>query len=466
VILRGAIVVALAIVFAAPGAAQKPRDVVTAPQPKPKPKPALAAGSLVVVTDPVGARVLVYRLDRRQRPKLAAKATSGDDGRCTFAPLAPGKYRVVAQSDEHEEFAGEVSVAAGKPQSVAARLRPAFGFAVLTGPDLDDAARITVDGRPVERAARGADGALRIKLAPGTHAVRVERPGNRPFASQVTVVAGEDATAFVALERLRATIVVRSQPGASVFVDGRARGTVPSTGRLAVEEAEPGVADDVRVELDEHEPFATPVTPAAGVETLVEAALAPLPASGPFEETFLGGLALWEAPASWRADASTGVLEVRGEGVGLPSKLRYRDCEVVFNLRLLDARGAAWMVRARDARNGYLFHLSGPGGRSPNQLWVYVVRDGAWDAARPASAPLPVDPPVAPGESYRIRIRVEGEVVQTWVTPGATGVEASVGLFRDLDRTFASGVAGLTTIDGAAFQVEGFVIRPLPSRRQ
>ncbi len=456
--------VLLLLALVGPAFAQKPRDKVgAAPRPAPPAAAAPRLGSLLVVTDPAGAEILLYHLGGK-RQALKARATSDAGGSHTFASLAAGRYRVVARYPEHGEFADEVSIVAGQPRTVTAKLRPKFGYLVLTGPGLDAEARITIDGRrPGERdTVRESDETLRIKAPPGAHEVRVERTGRVPFVAAVSVDAGEEHTSYVTLALVRATVVVRSAAGARVFVDERPAGTVPSTGKLVVESVEPGRPHEIRLELDDHEPFARTVTPVAGVETTVEARLTPLPTSGAFEETFLGGLASWDAPSSWSADPSTGVLTVRGGGIGLPKGVRYRDCEISFNLGLVDGRGAAWVVHARDARNGYLFHLSGPTARWPNQLRVYVVRDGRIDAEHPASAPLPVDPPLTVGDFYRIRIHVEGSVISHWITSGATGEEVSIGLFRDLDDAFPLGAAGFTTVDGCEFRVEGFVIRPLP----
>jgi hypothetical protein len=262
----------------------------------------------------------------------------------------------------------------------------------------------------------------------------------------------------VMLERERASVVVTGAAGTRVYLNGAASGVIPTTGEFVIPALVPGQSYALRFERDDYEPATANVEPAAGQQVAVSAALEPLPTSGPFEETFLGGLSGWEAPASWRTAKS--VLVVTGPVVGLARDRRYRDFDATFGLRLDSARGAAWVVRARDAKNYYLFVVGGPSGRFPNQLRTYVVRDGQLDPDAPAGT-LPLLTPLEVGETYRVHIRAVGNTIEHTLTPSRTGQEVSIGLFDDVKGTFALGGFGYVAPFGESFQVSGVSVRPV-----
>ena len=121
-------------------------------------------------------------------------------------------------------------------------------------------------------------------------------------------------------------------------------------------------------------------------------------------------------------------------------------------------------MRARDERNYYLFVWGGPGGRYPNQLRTYVVRDGAYDAERPDGT-LPIIPPLRVGETYRVRVVARGSTIEQFITPSSTGEEVSTGLFNDVKRRLALGQVGFAAPFGERFQVHGLVVRPAAGQR-
>jgi hypothetical protein len=458
---------------AIPAAAQKDAPRVTsgkepprvAPAPskpvlKPPPPPP-SKGTLLVVAQQVGATITVSRLNVRGGSAPAGRKAIGETGSCYFT-LPPGRYSVTAEYPDYTSDTAMVSVGAGAIETVKPTLVAKFGFIVLAASNVPAGAKMYLDGRelPDRELDRRADGSVRIRTEPGKHSVRVERQGFTPFAREFDVIpaGGDDAVAAVAMDRVLASAVVRSEPGARVYVDGEQKGTIGSTGSLEVRGLAPDEPHDVRVELEEYQPFHQTVTASVGKAAEIDAPLVLLPTNGPFEDTFLD-LSHWDAPPQWAADR--GVLTVQGSPeIGVAKNVRYRDCEIVFSVRLLDPKGAAWLVHTRDRKNGYLFLLLGPGGRWPNQLRSYVARDGRYAADEPALA-LPILQKLQTRETYRVRIRVEGTTIQTWLTPSQTAEEISIGLFQDVDGAFPSGGVGFTTIDGAAFQVTGYVVKPL-----
>jgi hypothetical protein len=335
---------------------------------------------------------------------------------------------------------------------------------VLVRPELTEDTVIMVDGKTIgpTEINRGADGSAWIKASLGKHTLRILKPGFEPYTYESDVQPGEASMVAPDMERQWASVVVRGLAGCRVYLDNAPAGIVPSTGELALDRLTPGQTYDVRFELEDYVPLTKSVRVEAGAKAVVDAALEPLPTSGPFEDAFIAGLANWEAPATWKA--AGGVLTVEGPGVGMGRDSRYRDLDMLFGLRLVDARGAAWVLRAKDAKNYYLFVLGGPKGRYPNQLRTYVVRDGAVDTESPDSV-LPIVAPLEADETYRVRIQVRGNVIQQWLTPSSTGEEISVGLFADVKRAFSLGRVGFAAPFGESFQINGLSVRPVESNQ-
>ena len=461
------VAVAVALVtFCGVGYAQRAPDRVT-PDPVPKsttarPRPTVVTspttGALSVVAGLPGATVELFTLARNGRAMQKSKSTADADGNATFSSLRPGTYRVVVSGPEHDTATEEVKIVAGKAETISSKPRPRFGFVVLVRPELTDDTVIEVDGRRVapSEMQRGADGSAWIKQPLGKHQLRILKPGFEPYVIESDVVAGGPAMVAPAMEREWTSLVITASAGTRVYLDGAPAGVVPSTGQFELPRLAPGESYDLRFELEDHQPLTRTVRAEAG-RTTVDAVLEPLPTNGPFEDAFYSGASAWDAPTTWRAGG--GVLTVAGPGVGIARESRYRDFEMRFALRLSGPEGAAWVVRAKDEKNYYLFVLGGSGGRYANELRTYIVRDGAYDPDVPAST-LPVVEPVRADETYLIRIRAEGNVTQIWLTPSSTGEEVSIGLFTDVKRTFPLGRVGFAAPFGESFQVNGLSVRP------
>ncbi|MBK6316499.1 MAG: carboxypeptidase regulatory-like domain-containing protein [Blastocatellia bacterium] len=435
------------------------RETTSAPKPPPV-RVALQPASITVLTGVPGADVRLERIGGRSRRVETRRAAA--DGGATFEPVSPGRYRVVASAPDCRDVIVETRATAGHSARVDARLTSVFGTLVLGGTGLGADARILVDGVEVQpsRIERTSDGCVRIRLEPGERELVVESPRRVAHRERVRVVAGQDAVVAVTLPLVPGRVRVRTTPGATIYVDDATAGRIPSSGELSIP-VDADVMHRIRVEADDFEPFAADSTAAPGSETVLAAELTRIPTSGPFGDVFLSeALEQWEAPAGWRTEPSRQTLVVSGDGVGIARSVHYEDFDFVFNLKLVDGPGAAWVVRGSARGTGYVFVLAGPKAPWPNQLRVCEMRDGRFDTAKLICAALPVIPDVVVGESYSVRVRVEGNTVRTWLRSGATGQEVSIGNFVDADRRFRTGGIGFAGL-GGRFEVNGVEAKPL-----
>lgn len=299
-----------------------------------------------------------------------------------------------------------------------------------------------------------------MKVAPGERDLVVVGPLRAPCRERIRIDAGEESPVAVALPLLPGRVRIRTTAGADVYVDGAPSGRVPSSGELAVD-VSPVATHEIRVEADGSEPFAGNASAAPGAETLVAVELHRIPTTGPFGDAFISeSLELWDAPQEWSVVPARQTLVVRGTGIGLARRVHYEDVEIEFNLRIVDGPGAAWVVRGSSKGTGYVFLLTGPAAPWPNQLRVCALENGRFDGSKVIFAPLPVIPDLVAGESYTVRVRVEGNSVRTWLRSGASGQSVSVGNFVDTDNRFRAGSIGFAGL-GGQFEVNGVEARPI-----
>ena len=148
---------------------------------------------------------------------------------------------------------------------------------------------------------------------PGDHALRVSLTGKRNYEQTVTVVAGQVAKVAAVLADLPGRVVVRSSPGAEVFIDESRRGTTDNSGQLLITEVAVG-SHELRITAPGKREHRQNITVAAGQETAVEAALEDLaPTAGTVKENSKDGLKyVWIPPGNFLMGCSPGDSECSG----------------------------------------------------------------------------------------------------------------------------------------------------------
>jgi formylglycine-generating enzyme required for sulfatase activity len=160
-------------------------------------------------------------------------------GETPLAPLElpPGEHALIVRSERYQELATKVTIeGGGQAQSLKLELVP--NWAEITFDSKPQGAQIRVDGQAV------GETPLTAELLAGVRAVELVRPGWKPYAKRLKVVAGEAQTLpSVRLQPADGNLVVSSEPpGATVEVDGSFRGRTPLDLKLA-----PGRGHELRV---------------------------------------------------------------------------------------------------------------------------------------------------------------------------------------------------------------------------
>ncbi len=396
---------------------------------------------------------------------LATNTPTGDvflngqpTGRVTDAKftkrLSPGRYRVEVRAADYLPFTRDVTIAAGRSEAVIAELKP--HFATLSLPNLrlrpTPKPMVMVDGQPLDESRWRLDGRrIEARISPpGTHRVQV-RQGTRVLYNATLNL--EAATAKVEIaEPPKAILRIESLPTARVYADDVYCGDISPDGTLVIEQLSPDEPHRLRIEAERYRTFETDLTVTTDQLTVLRAKLE---AIIEFADNFTN-LYKWDAPPGWGVEQQ--LLRVSGTkfAVGLPKDVGFRGCEVHFDLRITQGRRAAWVVRGRDERNGYVFILEVPTSMT-SRIDTYLYRDGVLGS--PAqSDPLPLR--FEANKWNRIRIVAHDNKISHLVTPADSPDEVSVALFQDRDKLFPYGAVGFASLPDATFYVGGFVVCP------
>jgi len=163
----------------------------------------------------------------------------GAVGETPLAPLelTPGEHALIFRSERYQELATTVTIeGGGEAQSLKLELVP--NWAEITFDSRPQGAEVRVDGQTV------GETPVTTELLAGARAVELVRPGWKPYARRLKVVAGEPQTLpTMKLQPADGNLVLTSEPaGATVEVDGAFRGRTPLDLQLA-----PGRSHELRV---------------------------------------------------------------------------------------------------------------------------------------------------------------------------------------------------------------------------
>lgn len=174
-------------------------------------------GTLSVQSTPARAEVRVVPIDS------SGNTVSGEE-RVERTPatttLETGRYRVRMEKDEHEPEEREVTIRAGSSRSIDVQMAARQGRLVVR--PVPDTAGVSIDGNSVGQ------GTIRETLEPGTHEIRVDASGYRPFTDSVRIEPEASQTLSPELEPRTGTLEITSSPAeGTVHVDGSEVGKTP-----------------------------------------------------------------------------------------------------------------------------------------------------------------------------------------------------------------------------------------------
>ncbi len=186
---------------------------------------------------------------------LDGEALDATESPIDLGEVAVGSYTLAIERDGFAAVERSFEVGPGEDRQIAIALKVASDSPALLKLSLDpqiEGARITVDGKAADGAKLGSG----LEVASGRAiAIRVARKGFETLETTVTLKPGETRSETLKLEATRASMLIDSNPPATVYIDDRRVGRTS----LTVDGLDPTVEHAVRLEARGFKPYETKV---------------------------------------------------------------------------------------------------------------------------------------------------------------------------------------------------------------
>ena len=404
------------------------------------------------------------RIDGKPLPK-----SKDDDFR---AELPVGrKYSVsVTAGEDYLPFRQSYTMKAKQPEIIEPLLPFKFGTVkILTAEEALEGARVLIDGKPQKVQLDTLKSMLTIdRVEPGKRIITFDHPDYVLYERNATIAADTEYTWSFIPARPLVELEIQTEPHAKVYIDDEPRGDVTSDGRFKLSDVKIG-AHQVKLVKNGYEEYRATHQFIFAKPVRISHRLQPRQPSTDFQTNFKDADAgAWALPRG--AKIETDRLTVAGAAaLARPQAVVYWDFDMQFHLRLESDGGAAWALRADDPNNYYLFHLSGPKGRSRTATFTtYVVRDGKLDLSKTAVSPVDTGIAAETGYEYTVVIEARGNVINHKVIPAANrnrndrdvwGREVNLGSFTDAQRLFLFGGFGFRAVGAEIFSVSELYVK-------
>lgn len=416
-----------------------------------------------------GAKVTITPI-KRSKTKSTVKPMVGrvsDDGTLTQANLTPGGYLVELEHPRYLSYREQVEVKGGAitPINASSKLVSLYGEIAIVSEPKD--VTILLDGARwnSEKVKVDAEGKITLHDVPvGKHLLKISKEGYDDGAGELAVDPSRQTPVAVNLAPSTISLTIKSLPGARVYLNNIDKGAVQLNGTLIIPDLPPG-APTVRVSLDGYEAYekSLPLT-LSNRAPVEEVRLPPIAESKEAHENFTSGATKWIFPTAWKIDERG--LQIRGDQPGLFKGTaekrtfnQYRDFDLDFDLRFTNGLGAAWIVRAKDEQNYYLFELTTINSSIKKRRFnFYLCRDGQCVLKDSHNV---VELLETPDDSYHIRLEARGPRMVHKITllkrPRIDDPQP-LGAFED--NTFSVGGVGFRGIHGAETLLQNLVVLP------
>jgi hypothetical protein len=426
-------------------------------------------GVLFVLTEPPTANVTIKN-SRGGEPKQY----QSQEGQLR-AELPPGKYDIVVNAANYYPSADPrlkgIVIKPSLSITLPAYLKPTMG-SLIVGPIEADAS-ILVDKRKPEdlnikvSIKREEKQILFENVAEGSHTLSIAVPGFVLWEREKVEVEGGARTLITpTLKPAVINFVVKSEPGATIFIDGNNEGRVQENGALKVSTPYNPGSHTIRAEIeDKFEPNEVRGNFEVG-EQMVEVKLTRIVSSPEYSMSILADTLqdFWDAPQTWQV--IQGKVVVRGADLGLLKERRWADFTWIFDITFINDKGACWIVRARDKQNYYLFQLGGPKGAAPKYFRIFIFQNGRLKVLD--NVPF-VEDLSSPKDSYTIKVEASGPIIKHYIQRKNDPAPGYKPIHTLTDDKLPYGTIGFQAKDGEEFNVLSTTVMPdkpkLPATR-
>jgi hypothetical protein len=436
-------------------------EKIPAPPPRQTPKGTRIAqkrtnGVLFVLTEPDTANVII----KNGRGEIL-KQEASDNGELR-AELPRGTYIIeVTAAKYYPHTEPKVSVSPSQARTVKAYLKRTTGSVIIgLGQVESEATTILIDGQQpsslkVKVNIMKEENQIELEDVPeGVHTMSINNPNIAEWRREkVQVSGGKKITVAPRFQMAVVNLTVKSEPGAEIYLDDRMLGKTSEQGEIRIPDQKPG-QHTIRAEKDKFVSAQKTDNFKIG-DAVIEVTLNRIKSSPEFSDYFTAGLGLWDAPKTWQV--VHGRMTVKSSEVGLVKDKVWDDFKMEFDISLVNGRGAAWMVRARDKKNYYLFQLSGPAGTNPKTFQTYIYQNGQ---SKLLKSEFVVDDLSHSNDQIHIIIYAKGPTITHLIKLSSSHTANPEKLSTLTDSAFSFGTVGFGAIDGEEFVVRFVNVTP------
>ena len=420
-------------------------------------------GYLSIVAKSAASVTLTPLVDGPKKGSVIKEIIKGEDGSLNLINLLPGKYQLVIEHPDYHPYSDTVQVDPARPETFVAfnKMVSKYGEIRIDGAPAN--AKIFLDEAPITspRLRMENQNAVIPKVAVGKHRLRISKEGYVDLAREIEVTPGEQIFVSAQLDLAMVMLNLSSEPGARVYVENEEKTTIPSGGNVAISLAPGRYA--VRVSKDGYEEWKKEVTLSLANDPWVErASLIPIPNSAEGNWDSSQGARKWFHQATGLRFDTSGAL-IRGDKLVLFDTEAnrdfniYRDFKLEFDVVFANGKGVAWVARAKDPNNYYLFEISGLASGKPT-FHFYVCQNGKLEWKN--SFPIVDEKINKPGDSFHIIFEARGNRFDTKMTiASAPSVNPHlIGIFQD--DLFSYGGIGFRGKDQIEALLKSFFVDP------
>ena len=390
------------------------------------------------------------------------------NNKLTLRSVRPSKYKLEVTHPDYQPYVQEIVVGRGEIVSLLVDQVSRFGSIIVkVSPP---GSKLELDGRVLGAADYQSDEQRRLvirKVPVGKRTLKVSHPGFDDWDGNVEVKPGEPTPETAVLKAATITLSVKTRVGAQVYLDDVSQSEVPGSGLLVMADLAPG-DHRLSVRLDGYEQFDKKLTLSLNNRAVTEEVeLIPIRSSSEATIDDVNPRLNWTPdPAAWGFEKK-GIV-VRGgnpvlfKGANERRPFSYYDD---FTMQLLlsfqNGQGAAWIVRAKDFKNYYLFELTTSKGQGARKgvFKVYICRDGNLESGPGTDVYDDIDNPRA---TIRILLEARGNRFhhKIEVSTDKKPELKTLGDYTDEKNTFAIGGIGFQGLKGMETVIHQLNVTP------
>lgn len=384
------------------------------------------------------------------------------DGSLNLINLLPGKYKLTIEHEDYAPLSDTIQVDPARPDTYVAMNKMVSLYGAIRIGGIMPGSKVFLDDQPVKPSDLTLENqnATIAKVPVGKHRLRISKDGYVDLNKEIEILPGRPSFVTAQLELAMVTISLISQPGARVYAGSAEVAAIPSDGKVAI--SLPPGKHSIRVSKDGFQDWTKEMSLSlANVSVTERIELIPVPnsAEGDWQPS-LGARKWFPQASGWRFD-NTGAL-IRGDKLVLFDTESnrdfntYRDFKLEFDAVFTNGKGLAWVVRAKDTNNYYLFEIANP--LTSPTFNFYVCQDGKleWKDSQRI-----VENMSKKGDSFHITFEARGNRFDTRMTIASapSAQPHLIGIFQD--DSFSYGGIGFRGKDMSESLLQTFFVIPL-----